>query len=82
MCIRDSYDITKNKGLKKQVAAWKTIMSDILSDSQNKSFQLSSDVVEATYCTETGMIATSGCPSTATGYYKKDNKPGTCSVHG
>lgn len=77
-----NYDITKNKGLKKQVAAWKTIMSDILSDSQNKSFQLSSDVVEATYCTETGMIATSGCPSTATGYYKKDNKPGTCSVHG
>ncbi len=47
----------------------------------NKDFPISNNVVSAAYCTETGDLATEYCPSTAIGWYKKDNMPGYCTEH-
>ena len=41
-------------------------------------FPVSPNVVQKTYCTRSGDIATDACTSTATGWYKKDNIPGNC----
>lgn len=38
-------------------------------------------IVKAAFCTESGYLAGGGCPR-QTGYYKKDNVPGTCTLHG
>ena len=46
-----------------------------------KQFPTSGKVVEMTYCTKSGEIATSACPDTATGWYKESNIPGTCVQH-
>ena len=44
----------------------------------NAEFPESPNVVQKTYCTRSGDIATDACTSTATGWYKKDNIPGNC----
>lgn len=40
------------------------------------------DTVEHAYCTSSGMLATSSCPSTAIGVYRASNTPGYCTQHG
>ena len=35
-------------------------------------------VVQRSYCTESGLLATSGCPGTAVGYYNANDLPATC----
>ncbi|MCL2884907.1 MAG: transglycosylase domain-containing protein, partial [Oscillospiraceae bacterium] len=42
---------------------------------------LAGGVVQANFCTDTGMLAGPGCPHTAVGYYKPDNIPPVCDVH-
>lgn len=64
------------------VKIWHNVMQEIVKlDSDGGTFPVSSSVVERTYCTESGDIATTNCPSTALGYYKHDNVPGTCTLH-
>lgn len=60
---------------------WKTVMNKVHQGVSGKSFPVSGNVVEMTYCTDTGMIAGSGCTHTATGWYKADNVPPTCTYH-
>ena len=35
-------------------------------------------VVQRSYCTESGLLATSGCPGTAVGYYNANDLPAAC----
>lgn len=59
---------------------FETIMNDIHEDLPEQEFEkYTDDVVSRAYCTSTGLIAGSGCPSTATGWYKKSNIPAVCS---
>ena len=44
----------------------------------NVKFPESANVVSATYCTASGDLAGSACSETKTGWYKKNNIPGTC----
>ncbi len=60
-------------------AIWKNIFGDIAEAEEDKDFEQPESVVELKYCTKTGLIAGSGCSSTATGYYKETNIPQTCS---
>lgn len=71
----------------KQIAAsgspagriFKTIMDKVHEGLASKSFEQFSDkVVQRTYCTRSGYLASSSCTSTATGWYKTSNIPGTC----
>lgn len=58
---------------------FKTIMDRVHEGLAVKSFdQFSDKVVQRTYCTRTGLLASSSCPSTAVGWYKMSNLPATC----
>lgn len=57
---------------------FKAIMDEIHEDLESTSFPTASGVVARTYCTVSGDIATAGCKSTATGYYKSSNIPSKC----
>lgn len=58
---------------------WKGVMQKIVPYmNADADFPVSPNVVQKTYCTRSGDIATDACSSTATGWYKKDNIPGNC----
>ncbi len=59
-------------------AIWKNIFGDIAENEENHDFAMPESVTELRYCTRTGDIAGSGCPSEV-GYYKVSNIPQTCS---
>ena len=60
---------------------WRTCMTSIHEGLEQKSFPVLGNVVERTYCMETGGIATEYCPETGTGWYKASNVPSTCTEH-
>ncbi len=62
-------------------SAWKALMEDVQKDMNTKQFPTADGVITAAYCTETGLLANAGCPR-ATGYYKKNDLPAHCDVHG
>lgn len=65
------------------MAAWKLVMQAAHKGLESKSFSnMSSNVVAYKYCTSSGGLASASCPSTATGYYRKDTKMPICPVHG
>jgi hypothetical protein len=77
------YDMTKT--LSKQqaktrtcVMAWKAYMEQVQANLPYKAFPTSAGVVERRYCTQSGLLAGAGCPSTAVGYYRADDLPDTC----
>lgn len=59
-------------------SVWKTVMQDIQDTSQVLKFTPESSVVEKQYCTETGLLATNKCKTTAIGYYRQSNMPDYC----
>lgn len=67
---------------------WKKIMETYLNGSEkynieakeNIDYEFSPNVVVRSYCTVTGQLAGSSCPS-ATGYYTLDNMPENCYQH-
>lgn len=61
---------------------WKRVMQEVVKLDENPgSFPVASNVVQRSYCTETGELATTLCPSTAIGYYSPNNLPNTCIKH-
>ena len=61
---------------------WGAVMSRVHSGLEPKQFENSSYATERYYCTSTGDLATSSCPSKAIGWYKKSNTPAACKTHG
>ena len=59
-------------------SAWRNIMVEICDQTTSKKFTPDSTVVELNYCKETGLLATSKCPSTEIGYFKATNLPKSC----
>lgn len=60
---------------------WKNIMDRIHEGLEDKDFEMPSSVRECAICSETGLLAGSGCPS-YTEYFSKDNIPTRqCSGH-
>lgn len=56
---------------------WREIMAKYLENKPSLEFDDDPDVLIRSYCTQTGCLASSGCP-TATGYYSSDNLPSVC----
>lgn len=81
------YDMTKtlSKSQAKTrtcVAAWKAFMEQAQADLPYKAFPKSDGVVERSYCTQSGLLASGSCPSTAVGFYRADDLPDVCNyVH-
>ena len=61
-------------------AVWSRIME--LADRQEKCFAPEPSVVEADFCTATGLLAAPGCQDTETGYYRAGAVPELCTLHG
>lgn len=59
---------------------WKNIFGDIAENEEHKTFEVPEGVVEAKYCTHSGLLATNSCSHTQTGYYKESNLPGYCNL--
>ena len=69
---------SRNYGYEPKIA-WKNIMTPIMAGYENKEFDIDgSNVVQKSYCKETGLIASSSCPNQDVGYYKKTKIPSTC----
>lgn len=60
---------------------WKTIMTSVHEDLEPIPFTEYGEVVSMPYCVASGDLATSNCPATATGWYKKSKLPGQCTQH-
>ena len=81
------YDMTNTLGSQAKtrtcVEAWRALMNQVQEGYAYKEFPMADGVVQRSYCTQSGLLATSGCPSTAVGYYKADDLPATCNYdHG
>ena len=60
---------------------WKAIMDRVHEGFEDKDFEVPSSVVEASICSETGLLAVSSCPS-YTDYFSEENVPTqSCSGH-
>ena len=58
---------------------FENVMNKIHKDLPQKDFEkYTKDVVQLSYCTNTGLIAGDDCSSTASGWYKKSNIPAEC----
>lgn len=57
---------------------YKEVMTRIHEGLEYKTFELSDEIVRRSYCTATGLLASSSCTS-ATGWYKVDHLPDVCS---
>jgi penicillin-binding protein 1A len=60
---------------------WAAVMKDVHSNLQDTNFAQPSSVVEETVCSETGLVANSGCTNTYTEYYLKGTVPDKCNKH-
>ncbi len=63
------------------IRIWKHIMTKYLENKTNIDFSYDKNVVSAQYCKASGLLASANCSNTATGYYAKNNMPGTCTSH-
>ncbi len=60
---------------------WSSVMKQIHSNLSNAKFEITSGVVTATICKDSGEVATSNCTNTYTEYFLKRTVPKTCSKH-
>ncbi len=60
------------------IRIWKHVMTEYLKNKTNIDYDYDPDVISATYCKDSGKLATVGCKNISTGYYSPDNIPGTC----
>ena len=77
------YGFDKSERINAAAAAqriWVAVMKDVHKDLEYKDFNYSDNVVKKSYCSETGLVASAGCPVGGTGYYKKSYAP-VCSDH-
>lgn len=78
-CGYDEQQNISNAGIARVM--WSAVMSKIHNGLAPKEFEVSSYATERYYCTSTGLLATSACPSKSIGWYKKSNTPGSCTAH-
>lgn len=61
---------------------WKNVFGDIADSSEHKSFDetfpMPDTVVKQDFCSRTGLLASNGCSSRITGYFKTSNTPDYC----
>ena len=62
-----------------QGKVFSTVMNAIHKGLPEKDFKMSGKSVQKNYCTKSGLIAGDNCQSTASGWYKVDSLPKTCS---
>ena len=74
----DNNGVISQSGLARKL--WGQVMSKVHSGLASAKFNDSKYVERRYYCTETGLLATKNCTTTAVGWYKKSDK-NTCTTH-
>ncbi len=74
----DNHEIGKQDGWRTMALVWHDVMVNFVDTNVERSFTPDSSTIEINYCTETGLRATSKCPGTMVGYYRKSNIPESC----
>ena len=74
----DNHEIGKSDGWRTMALVWHDVMVNFVDTTVEQSFTPDSSTLELAYCTETGLLATSRCPSTNIGYYRQSNIPPSC----
>ena len=64
------------------VNCWQDLMEHYLSDKDTEEYKPVDNVIEARYCTATGLLATEDCKSSKVGYYSSSNMPQYCTGDG
>ncbi len=78
-CGYDNQQTISDSGIAHKM--WGAVMSKVHSGLEVKEFEESDYAVDRYYCTETGLLATKGCPSKSLGWYTKSNVPSVCKNH-
>ncbi len=78
-CGYDTQEEVSKTGIARTM--WGAVMSKIHSGLKVKEFTDSPYATDRYYCTQSGMLATDACPSTAVGWYKKGTLPAICTTH-
>ncbi|MEG1872776.1 MAG: penicillin-binding transpeptidase domain-containing protein, partial [Ruthenibacterium sp.] len=73
--------LNTSMGTHAPTTAWRAVMQQTQRDMPEAQFPTDATVMMADYCTESGGLATAGCPRTRTGYYRAGTQPGTCILH-
>lgn len=74
----DNHEIKSDDGWRTMALVWHDVMVNFVNTEVEQKFTPDPGTVELNYCTDTGLLATSKCPSTMIGYYKRDNIPDSC----
>ncbi len=61
---------------------YQTVMNKIHQNLPAKSFDFGDNIEKRSYCTRTGLLASSSCGSVSTGWYRSDALPSTCTSCG
>lgn len=69
------------QGTHAPTGAWKTVMEQAQRGLPALQFPTDATVVTATYCKESGGLASAACPGTAEGYYRVQAQPAPCRLH-
>ncbi len=78
--IDDGSEIpNQNVGNKYVAQIWHDVMVDIEDTSQVQTFTPNASVLEMQFCSDTGLLASTSCENTETGYYRTSNIPDFCS---
>lgn len=71
-------EILSDAGWRTLAKVWHDVMADIVDTETEQSFTPDSSTIVQNYCNETGLLATSKCPETTVGYYRRSNIPESC----
>lgn len=61
--------------------AVRDVLNEITNDLPEKEFERPEGITTASFCLSSGFLTSSGCKSTRTGYYTKDNMPNSQCMH-
>ncbi len=61
--------------------AVRDVLNEITNDLPEKEFERPDGITTASFCLSSGFLTSSGCKSTRTGYYTKDNMPNSKCMH-
>lgn len=78
--FEDNREITSYYGQNPSGKVYKEVMDRIHAGLEPKDFEFSGDAVRRTFCTKTGLLASSACTSCSSGWYKIDYMPRTCTA--
>lgn len=63
------------------IRIWKHIATEYLKDKEVIDYEYDPEVISASYCKNSGKLASLGCSSVGTGYYSPSSMPESCTGH-